>query len=298
VDPSEPPLAFVVGAQRSGTTWVQRLLGAHPLVAAGQESHLFSGYLAPLWQRWWDERVARAAGSRRIGLACYLTEDELVAALRRFAGQALGKLAAARPGARLVAEKTPDHALHLPLIALLFPRAALVHVLRDGRDVVASLCDAHRRGWGRGWAPARAAEAAQRWADWVWEIRRQSAFFARYVEVRFEDLVADGPAALGRLYESLGLPLPAAEAAAVCRRFGFAACAAGTAPESLVYTGECSAPNAVEPEGFYRRGRPGAWREELSPEEQEIVHRVAGPMLREAGYAVESGPARPADQAA
>src|SRR5947208_10995760 len=46
------PFVFIVGAQRSGTTWLQRLLASHPAIAGGQESHLFSGYLAPLWQRW------------------------------------------------------------------------------------------------------------------------------------------------------------------------------------------------------------------------------------------------------
>ena len=44
-DPSASPLygrvAFVVGAPRSGTTWLQQLLYVHPDVATGGESHLF-----------------------------------------------------------------------------------------------------------------------------------------------------------------------------------------------------------------------------------------------------------------
>ena len=38
------PPVFIVGAQRSGTTWVQRLLCSHPRIVGGQESHLFSAY--------------------------------------------------------------------------------------------------------------------------------------------------------------------------------------------------------------------------------------------------------------
>ena len=45
-------LVLIVGAQRSGTTWVQRLLASHPAIVSGQESHLFSSYLGPMWQRW------------------------------------------------------------------------------------------------------------------------------------------------------------------------------------------------------------------------------------------------------
>src|SRR5689334_13433315 len=44
-DPQASPLfgrmCFVVGAPRSGTTWLQQLLYAHPLVATGGETHLF-----------------------------------------------------------------------------------------------------------------------------------------------------------------------------------------------------------------------------------------------------------------
>jgi hypothetical protein len=278
------PLAFIVGAQRSGTTWVQRLLGAHPLIAAGQESHLFSSYLAPIWQRWFDERVFRAGGNRTIGLACYLTQDELIAAMRQFATTVFAKLEKAKPDARLILEKTPDHSLHLPLIAMLFPQAAIIHVLRDGRDVVASLCSAHRQGWGRGWATAKVADAARRWVDWVREIRHQSTFFDRVHVVRFEDLLADGPAQLQSVYDFLELPLPAADVQSIYQQFSFAACAAGTAPESLVLAGEISNQPITEPEGFFRQGRSGTWRDDLTAHEQAIVEEIAGKLLRELGY--------------
>jgi hypothetical protein len=285
---SQLPLAFVVGAQRSGTTWVQRLLGAHPLIAAGQESHLFSSYLAPIWHRWWEERVFRAGGNRTIGLACYVTQDELIEMMRGFAVTVLGKLKSAKPAARLIVEKTPDHGIHLPLIEMLFPNAVLIHVLRDGRDVVASLCSAHRNGWGRGWAPAKVADAAKRWVDWVQEIRHQAKFFRHFHEVRFEELLHDGAETLQRLYDFLQLPLERSEVQTIYDGLSFEACATGTAPETLVFTGECAEQGATEPEGFYRQGRAGAWEEDLSAAEKSIVHDVAGKVLRQMGYGVES----------
>lgn len=278
------PLAFVVGAQRSGTTWVQRLLAAHPLIAAGQESHLFSSYLAAIWHRWWEERVFRAGGNRIIGLACYLTQDELIETMRHFAATVFSKIAAIKPEARWIVEKTPDHALHLPLIEMLFPESALIHVLRDGRDVVASLCNAHRQGWGRGWATAKVADAARRWFDWVQEIRHQSAFFKRTHVVRFEDLLQNGPETLSRMYDFLQIPLPFAEVQAIYDQFSFTACAAGTAPESLVLAGELQNQRITEPEGFFRQGKAGAWQDDLTPEEQAIVMDIAGKLLQELGY--------------
>ncbi len=278
------PLAFIVGAQRSGTTWVQRLLGAHPLIVAGQESHLFSSYLAPVWHRWWEERVFRAGGNRIIGLACYLTQDELIDSMRQFATTVFTKLQAAKPQAELIVEKTPDHALHLPLIEMLFPQSVLIHVLRDGRDVVASLCSAHRQGWGRGWATAKVTDAARRWVDWVQEIQHQAKFFQRKCVVRYEDLLQDGPATLQRLFEFLQLPIMMTETRTIYDQFSFADCAAGTSPESLVLTGELKDQDITEPEGFFRQGKAGGWQSDLQPQEQEIVLSIAGKLLGELGY--------------
>ena len=42
------------------------------------------------------------------------------------------------------AESTPLHLLYLPLIKKLIPEALVVHIIRDGRDVTASL---YRIGW-------------------------------------------------------------------------------------------------------------------------------------------------------
>jgi len=50
------------------------------------------------------------------------------------------------------------------------------------------------------------------------------------------------------------------------------------------------------PEGFYRKGKAGGWRESLSAEDVATIERIAGPLMRELGYAFasESAPAPPA----
>ena len=44
---------------------------------------------------------------------------------------------------RLYGDKTPSYVLQLPLISSLFPEARFVHIVRDGRDVAASISDVH-----------------------------------------------------------------------------------------------------------------------------------------------------------
>ena len=39
---------FLIGSQRSGTTWLQCMLGAHPAIAAPQEPEFFTQYVAKL----------------------------------------------------------------------------------------------------------------------------------------------------------------------------------------------------------------------------------------------------------
>jgi hypothetical protein len=99
-------------------------------------------------------------------------------------------------------DKTPLYMIEMPLLADLFPAARFVHIVRDPRDCALSSAAA----WGNS-----LLRTAQEWADRVRACRRDGAGLgpARYCELRYEDLLADPPAALGRLFEFLGVPPPA-----------------------------------------------------------------------------------------
>ncbi|MER3452770.1 MAG: hypothetical protein C4344_03630, partial [Acidimicrobiia bacterium] len=73
------------------------------------------------------------------------------------------RVLALKPGASVVVEKCPEYHRVVDVIARYAPGARFVHLVRDGRDVVASLL-APSRGWGRRWAPDRLPEAATMWA--------------------------------------------------------------------------------------------------------------------------------------
>ena len=88
------------------------------------------------------------------------------------------------------AESTPLHLLYLPLIKKLIPNALVVHIIRDGRDVTASL---HRIGWIRPlpWDRTRAFVVPAIYWRWVVSKGRRfgRALGADYLEVHYEDLV-------------------------------------------------------------------------------------------------------------
>ena len=290
MDPTGRSLLFIVGAPRSGTTWLQRLLAAHPGLRTGQESKLFRSYVSPQLEAWrWEaerERDARTATGRGgIGLSCYFTDDEFLSALRAYTQRLLEPMTRhLRPG-ELFVEKTPAHALCLRDIRLLLPEARIVHVLRDGRDVVASLLAASR-GWGAGWAPRATREAARTWARYVRAARDGARLFpaSQFTEVRYEELSRDPAGTLRRLASFLGLAWPEADIDAAVRANAADEVRSGRGTEIPV-GGRLAGMQAVkDPPEFVRRGAPGGWRRDLGPIQKLTVRREAGDLLRELGY--------------
>jgi hypothetical protein len=81
------------------------------------------------------------------------------------------------------------------------PGLPVVHIIRDGRDVVAS----HRDRWGS----LSALKAVRKWPWYVRAARAAGARLSaegRYYEVRYEDLVTDPETTLHKLLDFLGEP--------------------------------------------------------------------------------------------
>lgn len=277
-----PNLVFLVGAPRSGTTWLQLLLAQHPGVATSHETQLFSQYLSRLERRYAYEKECRAAGIRRTGLSRLVDDDAFRALNRTFAEQVWQIVQRAKPGAAIVLEKSPDHVFHGDLILALFPDAGFIHLIRDPRGVVNSFRHAADSWWD---VPAAGPVAAARyWRRAVEAGRGLGRQTDRYAEVRYEALSAAGEATLAGLLDWLGLSTDEA----FCRE-AVSACAierlreADPAIESPWELGE-------EHQGFFRRGETDSWREEMSPAAIRVVEHIASGLMEELGYARVGSP--------
>jgi hypothetical protein len=111
---------IILGAARSGTTLLaQTVLSRHPDIRYWPEP----GYV---W------RYGHAYRNHDV-----MTKEDATPAVRRYITKQFMAYLGDSPGARFM-EKTPGNCLRMPFVMEVFPRAQVVHVLRDGRDVALS----------------------------------------------------------------------------------------------------------------------------------------------------------------
>ena len=144
---------FVVGCSRSGTTLLQSLLAAHPDVATFPETNFFWQILARAPRRKYLVRMGLATG-REMGYLRGMLErfgrDDLAASVpkqpwtfQKSIDAYLSSLdyLAEQQGGELWVEKTPLHVRYIDTIEQYVPSPLFVHIVRDGREVVASIKD-------------------------------------------------------------------------------------------------------------------------------------------------------------
>jgi hypothetical protein len=195
---SNPDMVFLVGLPRSGTTWLQKLLGNHPDIGTAQESHLFNHFLGSQINAW-DHMIAFEDGRGGIGVPAYQKENEFLDMLHRQVREVLSKCDEYEKGSVFV-EKTPDHIRHILDIQRVLPEARIVLMMREPADIIESMLSAGS-GWGRHWAPGSIVSAIRlcyyfsRKAHADYKLADQSKIHV----IRYEDLRQDSSSVLRSL---------------------------------------------------------------------------------------------------
>ena len=253
------------GAPRSGTTVLRKLFDRHPEICSGPETKLFvpAAYNLEWLARSYELPLTELVAMRDAAPSQAAFIDAFAARVRHAAGKARW------------AEKTPQNIRNLEWIRARFPQASIIHIIRDGRDVVCSMRQHPDWRWVAGqWQKVLVPRSVE------WYARRWSADVAagiawrddpRYVEVRYEDLVADPQAVLRAICDGIGAGHDADWLAGI-----------GQAEPSDADDGEQT--KRPDYEGAVSAVSVGRWRTDLSTDEQAEVERLCGPQLRELGY--------------
>lgn len=263
---------------RSGTTLLRMMLTHHPRLALPYESGFLTAYheRAAVFGPLDDDQHLRRLVETMLGEANLRKWDhefqpERVLArvrTRSVAGvvdAVYADYAAAKGKARW-GDKS-DYLDRMHVLHQMFPAAKYIHIIRDGRDVALSVMKLS-------WGPNDVVRAAEWWDSHLWLARRIGAILGpeRYLEVRYEQLVAD----------------PAGELQRVCAFLG-----EDYSPAMLDYAGGAAAAIPSDTRALHHgvdtapyQQRVFAWKREMHPADVALFNRHAGRMLTEVGYDV------------
>jgi hypothetical protein len=196
---SKQRMALLTGFPRSGTTLLEQVLDSHPELVSSEERDYIGRELYLLTGRGRGQASMLDALN---GLRLRQIEDE-----RRRYVQVMEYLQGESIGERVHLDKNPAYNLTLPLVLRFIPEMRLIVALRDPRDVVLS-CYLRYLPLNavsvRFLTPERTAERyAMDMRAWL---RLREIVEEPWIEVRYEDTVADVAGQARRALDTLDLP--------------------------------------------------------------------------------------------
>jgi len=179
-----PALAFLGGPERSGTTLLEKILDAHPAVAACDECLGISRILSPV------DAAAPVIPAQRLDVL----RQRYLKILIKTLGQSVDD--------KVLLDKNPPQTVHLPAVLRAFPELRVLIALRDPRDVVLSLYFQNHTH--SNYLTFELLAQHYRSVMDVWLAVREWEGLA-WMETRYEDIVADLPGEGSRVTSFLGL---------------------------------------------------------------------------------------------
>jgi len=253
---------FVIGAARSGTTWVYDIIKTHPLVAGIYESWLFTpqnGIGSIFSEANWP--------AKRSGLGNFISRERALNYSREFVVQIMSN--AIQPEHHYLVEKSPNHIYAIPLIHEVFPDARFVCVLRDGRDVVVSVRAAAKT-WMKAWRDSFGHSVQTSALAWKTAIRKArhaaESLGDHYMEIRYEEIHRDPIASYQKIFDFCIIPYD------------------DDILEQIYQATDFNHNYKGGENKFRRGGRVGDWREYFNPIDKYLFKKTAGDMLIELGY--------------
>lgn len=277
---------FVSGSPKSGTTWLQKILDAHPAIACAGEGHFVERIVNPMVRMLREYSAKLEQVDERVyqGKAPYqpLANGEVVRIVRDVV-VALMMRQKPPAGCVWIGDKTPRYTEGLRELRILFPAARFVHIVRDPRDVAVSrLFHAKRAGYqdaltaGSDSYYELVGNAATAWAAHNGHVeafvRANEDKGAILHQIRYERLIGDFVVVVGGL-------------------FGFLEVDGG--PETIGAVRDATdferlsgRPQGEEdPGSFFRKGVVGDWQARLDGRALEIIDQHCGTLMRAYGYA-------------
>jgi hypothetical protein len=261
-------LIFIIGAPRSGTTWLHTVLASHPEVAStNAELTVFNRYVAPLVKQFEFEQKPIQQGKWRQGLPHLWSRDRFDQTIKAFIEEIYSSLTIL-PGHKIILDKHPDYSFHTGLIHYYLPNAKFLHLIRDGRDVASS--------WHKAWKKLGFGNPVFSGACLDWINYKDSARKAKelgpdkYIEVRYENLMVDFNKEIKGILDFCNVSSSPELIDALASK--------NTGEENMI-----SSPDKTIKYAERKKGEP-IWKRTLTKEEQFIANKYLAKDLIKEGY--------------
>src|SRR5438034_6418795 len=254
-------LIFLIGAPRSGTTLLARMLGAHSAIYGRAEPHLITpiahlGYYASVQKAPYDPfNVEQAIHEFVTDLP--RGEADYLDALRAYTDTLYERMLTTAPGKRFFLATTPAYALVLPFLVKLYPDAKYIVLTRHPLAVLSSWVESFFDG---DYQVALAhTPLLARYVPALARMLRERP--VPFVHVKYEELVREPETHFRRVCDHLGIPFEA---------------------EAIAYGEKGDAPGGLgDPTGVARHTRPvtssvSRWAAEIAarPETLALVSKL------------------------
>lgn len=269
----EKKIAWLIGSPRSGTSWLGTRLLRHPDNVIWNEPLIYFHLKLPAHRIGIDTQKDAYFLSPRHRESWLPAFKRLILVRAYSEAKTLTKNIIIKEHAGGVAD----------IITECLPNSKLIFLLRDGRDVVASLIDAHRPdSWNKTLSvtPLLTEESRKQ------AIRNYSQMWTRYTQttwkaynnktpdlrllLKYEDLRNDTLSELRKVYDFLGIKINDNELREIVERYDFK-----------------NIPSSEKgPDKFNRSATPGAWKDSFSKEEQVLMNSIMAKTLSQMDYQI------------
>ena len=269
-------IIWIFGSGRSGSTWLRSMM---------EDLDRHQAWEEPMVGRLFGEFYNQAQGvdlRRPDFIMGNATRKGWIKSIRSFVLDGAKYVHPRLSASDYLVVKEPNGSMGAQLLMEALPESRMILLIRDPRDVVASMLDGARQGswiyerkesedWKRKALPDNDPDTFVRNRSRRYLLHAGSAKKAydahrgRKVLVRYEDLRADTLEIMKQIYATLEIPVDEAELTRAVKKHSWE-----NIPEEEKGGGK-----------FYRRATPGGWRTDLTTEQAKIVEKVTAPLLEE-----------------